>query len=84
MPNVNWNALNSLSRAKIGQSHPIKDSPFSNPAVQQIARDERVNSLANVNLSPKPPLVDPNAVLESVGEVAKAAQIGRASWRERV
>ena len=48
MPNVNWNALNSLSRAKIGQSHPIKDSPFSNPAVQQIARDERVNSLANV------------------------------------
>ena len=35
MPPINWNAINSLSRAKIGQSHPIKDSPFSNPAVQQ-------------------------------------------------
>ena len=78
MPPINWNAINSLSRAKIGQSHPIKDSPFSNPAVQQIARDERVNSLAEAKVGTSPalngsPLSNP-AVQQQMQNLAQSEQ----------
>ena len=81
MPPINWNAINSLSRAKIGQSHPIKDSPFSNPAVQQIARDERINALAEARQGASQPLqgsaLSNPAVQQQMQNLAQS-EIGRA------